>query len=226
MLYWELDICRGGWNNTLERKEEIDKVSKLKGVLNMGLFDKFKKESIQSTENTKHYDNELLEIVRIVSFNHEDAIKSAQDCIENSISNPIEYYKNHIDDYEECDIPDPEELSFLQLMDCVDILMNYGYVCECDWKETKEEFLFQISTLKGMRSLMLNIKNKWLDEKQDIPVWCTVLDEKWKKSNSVIGAFDTDSDSYVMFLCKREDLETLSVLAEKSGYRIDYAKNM
>lgn len=66
-------------------------------------------------------------------------------------------------------------------MDCVDILMNYGYVCECDWKETKEEFLFQISALKGMRSLMLNIKNKWLDEKQDIPVWCTVLDEKWKK---------------------------------------------
>lgn len=68
LLYWELDICRGGWNNTLERKEEIDKVSKLKGVLNMGLFDKFKKESIQSTTNTKHYDNELLEIALKIAF--------------------------------------------------------------------------------------------------------------------------------------------------------------
>ena len=35
----------------------------------MGLFDKFKKEKIQSKVTVQHYDNELLEIVRIVSFN-------------------------------------------------------------------------------------------------------------------------------------------------------------
>ena len=49
---------------------------------------------------------------------------------------------------------------------------------------------------------------------------------KWGKLNGVIGAFDIDSDSYVMFICKKEDLEILMVLAEKFGYRIDYAKNM
>lgn len=47
-----------------------------------------------------------------------------------------------------------------------------------------------------------------------------------EKSKSIVAVFDIDSDSYVLFLCKRTDIKTLSALAEKFGYRMDYAKNM
>lgn len=188
----------------------------------MRLFDKCKKEKIQNLVTEKHYDNELMESVKIVSFNNEEVLKFAQNCIENT----MEYYQNHTTDYEERGVSNQEELAFLQWIGCVDLLKNYGYVCECDWKEAKEEFVSQISTLKGMQALALKINSKWLAEEEDVTRWCEKLDEKWEKSKGVIGAFDIDSDSYVMFICKREDLEILAALAEKFGYRIDYAKNM
>ena len=89
-----------------------------------------------------------------------------------------------------------------------------------------DEFVSQVTALRGMKLLSLKINSKWFDEEEDIPKWCEALDEKWKKSKSAAAAFDIDSDSYVIFLCKKADIETLSVLAEKFGYRIDYAKNM
>ncbi|MBS5589182.1 MAG: hypothetical protein KHX14_10345 [[Clostridium] spiroforme] len=188
----------------------------------MGLFDRFKKEKIYSMATEKKCDNELLEIVRNVSFNNEAILKNAQNYIENT----IEYYQNHLTDYEDRGISNQDKISFLQWVGCIDLLKSYGYVCECDWKESKDEFLLQISTLKEIGLLGLKINSNWLDKEQDIPGWCAKLEEKWGKLNGVIGAFDIDSDSYVMFICKKEDLEILMVLAEKFGYRIDYAKNM
>lgn len=188
----------------------------------MGLFDKLKMGKVQSSQEERQFDNDLLEIVRIVSFNNMTILKSAQECIENT----SEFYKNHIIDYEERGLSSEDENSYLQWIGCVDLLLSNNYVCECDWKENKDEFVSNISTLQGMNLLSLKINNKWFDEGRQITQWCATLDDKWKKSNCVLAAFDIDSDSYVMFICKLTDMETLSALADSFGYRIDYAKNM
>lgn len=188
----------------------------------MSLFHKFQKGKNQKMQTAKHFDHELLEIVRIVSFDDEEIFESAQNCINHT----MEYYQDHTMDYEERGLSSEEEKTFLQWIGCIDLLIGKNYVCECDWKETMDEFVSQVTALRGMKLLSLKINSKWFDEEEDIPKWCEALDEKWKKSKSAAAAFDIDSDSYVIFLCKKADIETLSVLAEKFGYRIDYAKNM
>lgn len=187
----------------------------------MGIFDKLKRKNTQQ-QSEEHLDNDLLEIVKIVSFGDTEIMKLARQCVENIAG----YYNAHVDDYQARCLSDKEKTSFLQWIGCIDLLMNNNYVCECDWKEAREEFVYAISSLQGISTLPLELDSKWFDEKQSVPQWCETLDEKWKNLNRVIAAFDIDSDSYVMFPCKKDEIETLSRLAEHFGYRIDYAKNM
>lgn len=170
-------------------------------------------------QTEKHFDNALLEIVRIVSFNNTGILKSAQDCVDNT----MEYYKDHMADYEERGMSGEDKISFLQWIGCIDLLIRENYVCECDWKEEKEEFISKISLLHGIDLLSLNTDSKWFKDKQGVPQWCKKIDKKWAKSNCVIAAFDIDSDSYVMFPCTITDIGVLAALADKFGYRIDHA---
>lgn len=186
----------------------------------MRIFDGFKKKNKQ--QSVERVENSLLEIIKIVSFKNDGIIKQAQECIENTSEN----YKEHREDFEARGLSVKDESSFLQWIGCIDLLINNEFVCECDWKEEKDEFVFQISSLQGIDTLALEIDSEWFDQSQTIPNWCGILDNKWIKSNCVVAAFDIDSDSYVMFPCRREDIERLSCLAEGFGYRIDFAKNM
>ena len=187
----------------------------------MGIFDKWKKENTQSLPE-EHSGHELLEIVKIISAGQTEMMESARQCVENT----MDYYNDHIDDYTARGISDKEDISFLQWIGCIDLLMNNHYVCECDWKEERDEFVFAVSSLQGMASLSLEIDSKWFEGEQSVPEWCKILDDKWRQSDCVAAAFDIDSDSYVIFPCKKNKIEVLSGLAEQLGYRIDYAKNM
>lgn len=188
----------------------------------MAFLDKFRKKKNQESQVKRQFENSLLEIVRMVSFDDADTLKSAQECV----SDTKGYCKNHGTDYEDRGMSEDDEITFLQWIGCIDLLLQNRFVCECDWKEEKDNFVFQIDDLRGMQLLSLKIEGKWFDENQEITEWCAKLEEKWKKSDVVMAAFDIESDSYVMFPCKRCNLETLSELAEEFGYRIDYAKNM
>lgn len=187
----------------------------------MGIFDKFKKKNTKP-QQAGHTDNDLLEIVNIVSSGDDKILESAGQCIENT----AEYYNDHIDNYQSRGLSDTDETPFLQWIGCIDLLIKNHYVCECDWKEDKGEFLYAVNSLRQISALSLEIDSKWLDEAQSVPQWCETLEEKWKKSDCVMAAFDIDSDSYVMFPCKKEELETLSELAAHLGCRIDHVKNM
>lgn len=168
------------------------------------------------------YDNCLLEIVRMVCFNDRNVLCQAEKCIAETES----YYKEHQDAYEERGIDPDEDESFLQWIGCVDLLIRYHYVWECDWKEEKDCFLTQISDLKGRKKFQLNVKSEWLDERRTVPQWCEKLDREWYKEKCAVAAFNIDSDSYVLFVCSLDALEKLTVLAEDFGYHIDFAKNM
>lgn len=185
----------------------------------MGFLDKFKKKApLATTAATVHYEHPLLEIVGIVCCHDSVVLAEARACIEN----PLAYHRTHLTDDEAEDIVDSPES--MQWLGAIDILKRHDYACECDWKDAKDDFLWQLRALKNMQTLPVN--DKWLDACEDIPAWAATLTQKWRESNATLAAFDIDSDSYVLFVCTTDTLAHLSTLAEEIGNRIDDATNM
>lgn len=184
----------------------------------MGLFSFFKKAPTFTADDAVQHEHPLLEIAGIVSGHDKAVIAEARACIEN----PLAYYLEHLTDDAKDEICDSPAL--MRWLGVIDILKRHQYACECDWKEAKDDFLWQLRALKNVQSLSVN--DAWLDANEDIPTWCEVLEQKWKKHHTMVAAFDTDSDSYVLFVCTTGTLAHLKSLAEKIGNRIDDATNM
>lgn len=99
----------------------------------MGILDGFKKKNKQ--QSVECAGNSLLEIIKIVSFQNDGILKQAQECIENTSG----YYKDHREDFEARGLSVKDELSFLQWIGCIALLINNEFACECDWKEEKDD---------------------------------------------------------------------------------------
>ncbi|WP_160323650.1 DUF6630 family protein [Defluviitalea phaphyphila] len=107
----------------------------------------------------------------------------------------------------------------------VSILEKNNYVCERDWKDEKEDFIYFVENLVGMKKYNVHIDPDWLNEDDFIPQWCQILDDKWKSQGVCMADFDIGSDSYVLFPCKTADLKLLQDYAAQIGERIDFAKD-
>ena len=160
---------------------------------------------------------ELLKIMECVTDGNKELIKELEDCILNT----EDYYRNHQETFEERGIEEDEEEELIQWIALVDILDREGYVVECDWKEDKEDFLWSIDNLNGIKSKGLQIESNWFEEDGEITDWLGIIDE-----GIAIFAFDIDSDSYVLFPCETNKFQQLEEWADKAGYRIAYGKDM
>ncbi len=118
---------------------------------------------------------------------------------------------------------DEEEATWIAL---VDILEENGYVCERDWKDELEEFVYFLGNLKGIKTRELSVNKEWFLEDDDVGEWCKILGEKWKEKGVCVAAIDIDSDSYVLFPYEVEKMDGLCDLAEQLERRIDLAENM
>ena len=54
-----------------------------------------------------------------------------------------------------------EDIGTLWLCGLVDILSEYQYVCELDWKSELEDFIYSVESLKGVLALGLRIDPQW-----------------------------------------------------------------
>lgn len=179
----------------------------------MKLLDMFKKEKSEDL----HFENELLEIVRIVSFNDKEVLEQAKACVENTDI----FYQTHKESYENRGIDEYENIPDLQWIGCIDLLIENGYAFEFDWKEDKEEYLYGMDQLKAMNQFSLQLKDEWFDEEQELPTMFEITNEKWKKRDCVVGQLDIGGDCYIVFICQRKALSELSALADKIGQSID-----
>lgn len=137
---------------------------------------------------------------------------------------PRKYYHEHAEQYEERGFEGNESEEQIRWIGLADEMIACGAAVELDWKTDKEEFLEWIKELAKRPQLL--VKDDWLKEDGDIPVWCATLDEKWAGTGFCVAAMDIDSDSYVIFICKKEALEQLKALSEKINHRFEFAKNM
>lgn len=137
---------------------------------------------------------------------------------------PKQYYSENAEQYGDRGFKGDESEDQIRWIGIANEMISSGVAVELDWKTDREEFSGQMKDLAERHQLVL--RKDWLKEDGDIPAWCSVLDEKWAKVDACAAAIDIDSDSYVIFICKREVLERLKALGKKLNHRFDFAKNM
>lgn len=193
----------------------------------MGLFDKFRKKPESSTEAESanaeiKYTQQLLEIAMAVSYGNEDVIREISNCI----SDTKRYFNANREQYEERSIKESDNLDEIKWIGLVNILIKNNYVCERDWKDDKDNFIYFVQNLAGIKTNNICINPDWLSENDSIAEWCPVLDDEWKSQGMCMAAFDIGSDSYVLFPYRTADLKQIKEYATQIGQRIDYGKDM
>jgi len=189
-------------------------------VFPLGFFDRFKKDkSTPAAEIPKAEPKPcgpvIVEIARLISSGDEAVLRDITACVEN----PRKWFEKYEDDY---GFGFAEDLDLVQWVSLARILEEHSWVCERDWKDELEDFLFFVQKLNGFQAQKLTIDPAWLDEEGDIPAWCDVLTEKWASQGVRMAAIDIDSDSYVLFPVSTALLPTLQKLAGEIGRCIDF----
>lgn len=155
--------------------------------------------------------NSILHISKIISHNDSVVINE----INNLMNNKDIYIKSNergID--KNCD----NNTLFWLIM--VDVLEKHNYVCERDWNDEFEDFIYFLSNLK---TFDIDINNDIFNKDESIVEWCKIIDSKYEPK--CIGCIDIDSDSYVLFVSNNHEINELKRLATEISKKVDYAKN-
>lgn len=151
-----------------------------------------------------------------------DTLKDLAVCF----SNPIQYYHKHSERFEDMlvELKSPKEIAWFSIINC---LTEQELVWNFDVKTELETFLWGMRLLSEKKGL--SIEDEWFppfDGHCYVSQWCGILDERWQEQDFVVAAFDNDSDSYEVFICKKRDFEKLQCLAKKVNRRFALAKDM
>lgn len=192
----------------------------------MGIFNRRKKKDPLSPQpaapeaGRKPCGPALAEIARLISYGDEAVLQEVSACT----ADPQAWFAAHQDRYEERGVLSGGDLELVQWLGLADILEEHGCVCERDWKDEKEDFIFFVQNLKGFREQSLVLDPAWLDGEDDIPAWCHVLAEKWSSQEVRMAAIDMDSDSYVLFPVPSGQFPALQKAAREIGRTIHYVE--
>lgn len=177
-------------------------------------------EVIENASKQKDY-NVCIEIASIISNNDSRVIAEVTKCT----NNPVMYFQENKDKYEERGIVSSDSIDIIIWIGMVECLENNNYVCECDYKEELEDFIYSINELKTAKDMNIQITEEWCDYESngEIPEWCSYINNRLSIQKLVVATIDIDSDSYVMFICKNNMMSKMKELAQNINHRIDLA---
>ncbi len=175
----------------------------------MGLFDIFKKKDV--------YADGVRKIASTISCGNKDIAKEIAECIQNPRKYAARY--PHRFAARGIDAEDLSERRIIWLM-MVDSLITYGYAQEFDWKCEKDDFIGLMSSLTRFSQLGCEINPVLLYDDDDISSWCAAQDKVWYTKGVCVGGIDIDSDSYVLFVCTRDELAVMKELSHSIHRRI------
>lgn len=167
-------------------------------------------------------ENPIYRIAAELSNNNASVLQEVSECL----SNTKKYFSEHEEEYGERCVTDGEGEAVLQWLGMVDILQKNDYVCERDWEDELEDFLYFVRELEGVKRNGLALEEDWFDEDGEITDWCRIIDGKWESQNICVAAIDIGSDSYVMFPCNINVLQKISQYVGETNYRIARACEM
>lgn len=191
----------------------------------MGLFDRFKQRSAGPAAKTAQPRSDgavLTQLAQLISCGDEAVLREIEHCT----GDPRSWFESHRSQYEERGVDTADDLKLVEWLGLVDSLAAHGWVCERDWKDELEDFLFFLQTLKGYQSLQLPLDPAWFTADGDIPAWCDILAAKWAARGVRVAAMDIDSDSYVLFPVLTAQLPALQKLASEIGRQIEFVESM
>lgn len=189
----------------------------------MGIFDIFKKDSNNEKNNKEQRKiNPILEIASIISNKDKEVIDKLSSCLLDT----KRYFQENISFYQDRGIYEITEISKIKWIALVEILQEHNYVCERDWKDELEDFLYFSNRLNQMQANNLILKEEWFNPDDDISIWCEIIDENWSNIDMCMASIDIDSDSYVLFPSTTKDLNRLKNIANSINQRIELAQNM
>ncbi len=162
------------------------------------------------------------EIARIASDGDKEAAERFSFCL----SDIRKYYAENREKYFERGFDEYDDNDTLYWIGLIDILISTGYVCECDYKVDKSDFVLCIGKLKSVSAHSLFFDEERFKEEGNIIDWCEELDDEWEKYGWCVADMEIDSDSYLLFPCRISDLSTLTDLAKRIGHNIGRAVNM
>ena len=192
----------------------------------MGFFDRFKKKEASPaapaapTVEREPCGPNIVEIARLISQGDEAVLRDVTACI----GAPAAWYDAHQGQYSERGIASAKDPDLIQWLGLVDILEEHNYVCERDWKDELENFLYFVENLRGFQALGLSIDPNWFDADGDVPIWCNILTQKWGPQGVRMAAIGIDSDSYVLFPALTAQFTALQKLAGEIGQYIEFVE--
>ncbi len=181
------------------------------GLFSMKLFHKSGSKADKSAESVLENYNVIAEQLGLTA-----------ECRE-IIADPRAYYNAHQDSYDERGIGSGSNIGTVIWIGIVNEMLLSHKACEFDYKEELDDFA---AAMEDIMPSSLSTPLETLDEDDDITAWAEQLTDAWSDRGYALAAFDIYSDSYVIFVCRREILPTLSAAADKTGHRIALAQDM
>ena len=176
------------------------------GLFSMKLFHKSGSKADKSAESVSENYNVIAEQLGLTA-----------ECRE-IIADPWAYYNAHQDSYDERVIGSDSDIGTVIWIGIVNEMLLSHKACEFDYKEELDDFA------AAMEDIMPSSLST--PEDDDITAWAEQLTNAWSDRGYALAVFDIYSDSYVIFVCRREIPPTLSAAADKTGYRIALAQDM
>ena len=163
----------------------------------------------------------FLEIAKIISNNDEDVMNRVSECV----TDPLKYFEDYNESFDNRGMDEDDETDEIIWIGILDILIENGYIIEEDWKEGLYTFIDDVNSFKAMQDAGIEVDEALDSFDEDdvnscIATWAEALDTDSVMQDYVVGGYDICSDCYDFFVCTKEELDTLSKLAEEVGHRI------
>lgn len=146
--------------------------------------------------------------------------------LSNCFHDPFGYFNRHLEEFEErgIDTFDSNDTAWFSL---INRSLDKKVAWEFDVKTDLQEFLWGMKPLAAKKGML--VEESWFpsfDGHCYVERWCRILDERLNGEGFSVGELWTDSDSFVVFISKKSDLQILEQLARKVNQRIVPAKDI
>lgn len=153
-----------------------------------------------------------IKLMDSITDSNQEMLLKLRECLDR----PTEYYSNNILKYRERGFEDYTTDKEIFFWTIIDLLVENKYCCELDYKEEVDVF---IDSLQNLENVIYFTKEN-LEYKDDIFIWCDIINKEWKTKKKCIAQIDTNNDSYVLFVIDVEKLNYISTLANSLSFKI------
>lgn len=161
----------------------------------------------------------FLDLVKTITQNNESALEEMTRCLKE----PEKFFDCNSEKYEDRDIDlddfDLDESEFYWLS-MVNILEDYGYLVEIDWKSSSDEFLPLLQEIAETKNYSVFADLPFIDDELPTNEALSSLNNMLKSSGKLLICLDIDSDCYDLTLIDEGEYQRLKQACASLDQRV------